>query len=73
MVLLCLVSSMPESPKAMLYLSVGEWPGLKATDLGTESSFYFLSHFLRYLLSKPFTIMLDLLLYLSVYMLYLCM
>lgn len=73
MILPCLVSSMPGSPEAVLYLSVGEWPKLKATNLGTESSFYFLSHFLWYLLSKPFTTMLDLLLYFSVYVLYLCL
>lgn len=72
MVLLSLVSPMPGSPEAVLYLSVGEWPKLKATDLGTESSFYFLSHFFWYLLGKPFTTVLDLL-YFSVYLLYLCM
>lgn len=41
MVLLYLVSPMPGSPEAVLCLSVGEGPKLKATDLGIESSFYF--------------------------------
>lgn len=41
MVLLYLVSPMPGSPEAVLCVSVGEGPKLKATDLGTESSFCF--------------------------------
>lgn len=39
--LLCLVLPMSGSPEAVLCLSVGEGPKLKATDLGTESSFSF--------------------------------